>query len=74
MNEKTKINSRKYVTLIIDIVGDRSASAGDLCRGETIVPVCLCVFACPVTDVLWGEAVRVQDTQYVADDVSILSL
>ena len=28
----------------------------------------------PVTDVWWGGAVRVQDTRYVADDVSKLSL
>lgn len=37
---------------------------------------CLCVYMCAplVTEVLWGGAVRVQDTRYGADDVSKLSL
>lgn len=35
---------------------------------------CVCVCVHPVTEVLWGGAVRVQDTRYVADDVSKLSL
>lgn len=48
---------------------------------EIILSLCVCewlffLYVCvhPVTEVLWGGAVRVLDTQYVADDVSKLSL
>lgn len=59
----------KNVTLIINIVGDWSAAIEHRIGGNYDV----CVFV-TVTEVLWGGAVRVQDTQYVADDVSKQSL
>lgn len=57
--------------MIIHIVGDRSAIHWEL---NMSLSVCVCMCVHPVTDVLRDAAVRVQDTQYVADDVSKLSL
>ena len=64
----------KNVAIIFNVVGDWSADHWGVHRLETTMRLCLYVCVRPVKEVSWGGAVRVQDTQYVADDVSKLSL